>query len=91
MGAPKSPTVKACVAAFRTIGYAICDSPEFEDGTEKIAIYSARRKLTHAARQLPNGLWTHKLGKNVDIETTLKGVEDSHYGKVSKIMSRPIP
>ena len=52
-----------------------------EVGYEKIALYALGVKPTHAARQTKSGKWTHKMGSDIDLETTLKGVEGPKYGK----------
>lgn len=79
--------------------YSACDNGDFEDGFEKIAIYwnynPAEKKVevTHAARQLPSGKWTSKLGGVDDIiHNTVAGVGGSWpaYGSVAKYMKRPI-
>jgi hypothetical protein len=62
-------TVSAHVAAFESIGYELCDSLAFEDGYEKIAIFTqVNGTPVHAARQLGPNLWTSKIGAAEDIE-----------------------
>src|SRR4051812_6761114 len=61
--APREVTVNAFIAAFGTEGYFPCDGPEPEAGFEKVAIYlDGNEKPAHAAKQLPSGAWTSKLG-----------------------------
>jgi hypothetical protein len=55
---------------------------------EKIAIYEGADGPEHVARQKASGLWTSKMGKGVDIEHTLEGLEGDFYGKVVKVMKR---
>jgi hypothetical protein len=44
---------------------------------------------THAARQLPDGQWTSKLGKYVDIEHSApEDVAGGVYGEVMQFMKR---
>ncbi len=38
---------------------------------------------------LPEGTWTSKLGKYLDINHTLRGIEGSVYGQVVAFMKRP--
>ena len=45
----------------------------------------------HAARQLPNGRWTSKLGELEDIEHVLHDLEGAAYGSVVLVMKRPVP
>lgn len=62
-----------------------------EQGYEKVALYVDHDgKPTHAARQLPTGRWTSKLGKIEDIEHELEGIAGSVYGSVAKILKRPM-
>jgi hypothetical protein len=91
-GAPQEATVASFVSAFASIGYESCESSEVEQGYEKVALYAdASGTPTHAARQLPSGLWTSKLGGYVDLEhTALAGVENDEYGLVIALMRRPL-
>jgi hypothetical protein len=47
-------------------------------------------ELTRAARQLPNGKWTSKLGRWQDIEHELDGLVGAMYGTVRQILKRAI-
>lgn len=87
---PRICSIESFVAAFRTMGYGSCESPEVEPGVEKIAVFAdAAQKPKHAARQLQNGRWTSKLGGLEDIEHELEALQGSDYGTVAKILSRP--
>jgi len=87
----REDTLESFVKAFETLSYSVCKSPAYENGFEKIAIYSDNNgKPTHAARQLNSGFWTSKLGSSFDIEHGFEGVSDSDaYGEISVIMKRP--
>jgi hypothetical protein len=89
-GISKDVSVAAFTEMFASRGFEECQDATAEDGYEKVALYVKDGKPSHAARQLPSGKWTHKIGQNVDIETTLKGVEDSltGYGRVAKFFRR---
>ena len=50
----------------------------------------AADRPTHAAKQLPNGRWTSKLGRSQDVEHTLEGLEGSAYGRARLVMRRPV-
>lgn len=90
-GVPRIETLEAFVQAYETIGYEICSQSSHETGYEKVAIYiDSEGKPTHAARQLPNGFWTSKLGQGHDISHTLQGVEGKTYGTVGQILKRKI-
>jgi hypothetical protein len=96
-GVPRSETVEAFIQAYRTLGYEICDSPALEPGVEKIAIYvnnRVDREPTHAARQLPSGKWTSKLGRAEDIEhDALQGdyPPGCRYGEEATFLARARP
>ena len=79
-------------AAFKAIGFEVCDHDAPEPGFEKVALYSDGLYYTHAARQLPGGTWTSKLGKSEDIEhDTPDAVAGGVYGEVAILMRRPAP
>jgi hypothetical protein len=44
----------------------------------------------HAARQLPSGRWTSKLGPMEDIEHALHDLTGMAYGSVVLVMKRPV-
>lgn len=77
--------------AFVSIGYEICTDGSLEPGYLKVAIYGNSLTFTHAARQLPDGTWTSKLGKAEDIEhDTPDDVAGGLYGEVVGFLRRPI-
>lgn len=84
---------KALEEAFLALGYedgGLDLTPEA--GFEKVALYAAGLFYTHAARQLPNGKWTSKLGSAEDIEhDTPADVAGGLYGDVVQIMRRALP
>jgi hypothetical protein len=90
---PDDYSIGVLVAAFAALGFEDCgrdDQPE--PGVEKVALYAAAQFYTHAARQLPSGKWTSKLGKWVDIEhDTPDDVAGGLYGDVVRIMKRAVP
>ena len=78
---------------FRSYGYELCENGILESGFEKIVIYARDNKPRHAARQLPTGLWTSKLGRYQDIEHAtpeeLEGDSNGEYGRIVAFMRRP--
>src|SRR5437016_6126236 len=70
-GVPREETLEAFRQAFATLGYMVCDDDRFEAGYEKVALFALAGAPKHAARQLPNGRWTSKLGEWEDIEHAL--------------------
>jgi hypothetical protein len=96
-GVERAETLEAFVAAFQSIGYVPCDGTEYREGFEKIVIYaSAQGVPSHAARQLPGGRWTSKLGESEDIEhRSLQDVAsgddcDLGYGTAVRFLMRPV-
>lgn len=87
-GVPRIRSRDAFVAAFATLGYQVCDGESQEEGYEKVALFADSRGPTHAARQLPNGRWSSKLGKWEDIEHGLHDLAGTIYGLVILVMKR---
>jgi hypothetical protein len=80
--------VEEWVAAYSRLGYLKCDSAAHQSGVEKLAIYADAEGPLHIARQLPDGLWTSKLGPREDIEHELDGLVGREYGRVVVVLSR---
>jgi hypothetical protein len=90
-GLDRVETLAVIEAAFASLGYAACAGEELEDGFEKVASFAdAAGVPLHAARQLPNGLWTSKLGEIDDIEHPLRALEGATYGSVVRVLRRPL-
>ena len=92
---PRENTMAAFAAAFGTLGYTLCDGGSLETGYEKVALYALTVRNesvpTHAARQLPNGWWTSKLGSLEDIEhASVEDVNGPRYGNPVLFMRRPL-
>jgi hypothetical protein len=86
---PWDLSVTSLQKAFATVGYSTCGSGDLEDGVEKVAIFSKDNAVwEHAARQLPDGNWTSKIGTNEDISHQLHQLEGDEYGHVVAFMSR---
>ncbi len=96
-GLPREPlnreTVENFLRAFETEGFQRCEHAEFESGFEKVALYVNHLEVPkHAARSLPNGGWTSKLGDDEDIEHPTLGVLEGHaYGRAKYFLKRPCP
>jgi hypothetical protein len=83
--------VPALQRAFNELGYTECPHGELEPRFEKVALFGDGMFYTHAARQLPDGKWTSKLGRAQDIEhDTPEDVAGGIYGSVAVFMKRPI-
>lgn len=93
-GVPIECSFEAFKMAFATQRFEPCLDGDLEVGIEKIAIYGKVGKTgaiepSHAALQLPDGTWTSKLGRNVDICHTLPSVlEGPQYGMAMHFMKR---
>ena len=78
-------------AAFQSLGFEECSDGALEAGFEKVALYGAGLMYTHAARQLPDGAWTSKLGKSEDIRhDSPDAIAGGVYGEVVEFMRRPV-
>jgi hypothetical protein len=89
-GAPRNEPLAAFRAAFTMLGYEPCAVDEREPDFEKVALFADPDLFpTHAARQLPDGLWTSKLGELEDIQHALHDLEGMAYGAVVQVMRRP--
>ena len=94
-GLPKRPPHKAetlenFIRVFERDGYKVCWTSWYSTRYEKIAIYVGKNgRPTHAARRLPNKMWSSKLGKEEDIEhRNLRCIEGKLYGRVKVILKR---
>ncbi len=86
---PRNYSPEALVAAFKTLGYATCTSEDLEDGVEKVAIFvNQAQEFAHAARQLADGSWTSKIGRQEDIKHRLRQLEGAEFGTVAVFMAR---
>ena len=90
---PDDLMIDSVIELFRLVGYEPCDSGRLESGYEKIAVYAMHGEATHAARQLPSGRWTSKIGQLEDIvhlSTEELQADDYYcYGRVALFMARP--
>ncbi|CAM3070493.1 hypothetical protein BST27_17355 [Mycobacterium intermedium] len=84
------------IAAFETVGYRLCAfDPSPEPGIEKIALYQwpDLDGCSHAARQLPSGVWVSKVNDLPGIAhlrpSDLEGKQG--YGQVVEYMFRRRP
>ena len=85
----RSSLVESLVDVFARIGYEICGSTSLEEGFDKVALYEKAGLWKHVSRQLANGHWTSKLGRDEDIEHENPEVlVGSLYGRVHCIMRR---
>lgn len=90
-GIPALPSLSGTIEAYVRVGFEVCESSDLEEGREKIAIFTdPTGEPRHAARQLPSGAWTSKLGGHVDIEhDEVDAVGGLFYGEPGVFMARP--
>lgn len=81
-------TLDGWIRAFGTLGYEECGDGTLEAGYTKIVIYGFETGPAHAARQLPTGIWTSKVGDSEDIEHQIDGLIGEKYGSVLVYMRR---
>lgn len=88
--APADDTVDGVMAALACVGFVECTDATFEDGYEKVALFAAEDRPTHAARQdTDSEVWLSKLGKEYDIaHANLNDVGGEEYGEPVKYMRR---
>jgi hypothetical protein len=87
---PRVETLPAFHEAFASLGYCQCTTEHLEQGFKKIAVFAnAHGVPLYAARQLPSGRWTSKLGEREDIDHARRDLEGDAYGNVVLIMKRP--
>jgi hypothetical protein len=79
---PPGDDLADLIRLFAALGYMACDNEDLESGYEKVALYADDAgEWTHAARQLPDGWWTSKLGQSVDIRHRTPGaLAGTNYG-----------
>lgn len=81
--ASNEPILVAFEKLFAAGGWTLANDGSLEQGFEKIALYaSSTGAVTHAARQLPSGEWTSKLGKAEDIVHGIGELDGPKYGSV---------
>lgn len=89
-GIPHSLNIRNLIRAFNRMGYRRCTSEALTSGKQKVAIFANKEcnEFTHAARQLPDGSWTSKIGDMNDIRHSLHALEGDIYGNVAVIMQK---
>jgi len=86
---PLEQTIPAYQAVYEAQGYERCGSGILEATNEKVALFATQGLPTHAARQLPDGRWTSKLGELMDITHTLpEDVGGGLYGEIVVFLRR---
>ena len=89
-GLPTVNNLNSFIKLFEDIGYISCVDGSLEDGFLKVALYCKDDIPQHAARQLPDGTWTSKIGDLEDINHSINGISDTDYGKVVQYLKRRV-
>lgn len=89
-GIPRLETLEAFERAYATLGYQPCADGSFETGWSRVAVYAGTDGTpTHAARQLPDGTWTSKLGGLEDImHERLDQLDGVLFGAAARFFKR---
>lgn len=91
-GVERRVSMDTFVKAYQSLGFEICDNQGFEEGFQKIVIYTNDSgQPTHAARMIDERTWTSKLGSSHDISHTITGLDGGAYGRQTLLMKRPAP
>ncbi len=85
---PRQYSIVAYIQVYESIGYIKCDNENLEEGYEKVAVFGKKHIPTHAAKQLSSGLWSSKLGKDIDVSHTIDGIENGLYGNIVQYLKR---
>lgn len=90
-GVDDDTRVESFLKAFEIEGYTPCSDGSLEPGFIKVVLFAKDGEATHACRQLPNGLWTSKMGPLNDIQhSNPSDLEGDFYGKVCCYMKKPL-
>jgi hypothetical protein len=87
---PRTETLEILARLFQGRGYEVCKNTVLEAGFQKVALFAKDGLPTHAARQLPDGFWTSKLGALEDVRHSLSAISGGLYGEVALVLKRKI-
>ncbi len=92
----RDSSIASLVHAYATKGYEVCseDGRTFDPDFDKIVLYvqvwGSERRGMHAAKLMPNGMWSSKIGSLHDIEhPTPEDVIHRDYGVPEVYMRKP--
>ena len=89
--ATRSELIASLLEVFAGLGYEQCDDSRIEDGYQKVALYETQGVWTHAAVQMPSGVWRSKMGEGPVIEhRSAESLSGGPYGDVHCFMRRPL-
>jgi hypothetical protein len=90
VNAAGKPALTAFEEWFVVDGWVETQNCTFEPGFIKVALFTKNGTPTHAARLMRNGLWTSKLGRDIDLSHKLRELEGPMYGTIYKLYRKPI-
>ncbi len=95
-GVSREVTLDVFIAASETRGFEVCLNADNEPGFEKVVLYAKSGVPTHAARQLLNGNWFSKLGREIDVqhntpEALVDEIAQLDYGRPITYLRRRRP
>jgi hypothetical protein len=76
-------------AWFVTDGWTPTTDESYSAEIIKVALYAKNGEPTHASRLIDDGLWTSKLGSNIDLSHGFLDLDGPEYGRVHKIFMKP--
>lgn len=90
---PDAIYIGALQRVFEEKGFEVVGEAVYEDGFDTVALYAdAIGMWKHAARLLPDGTWTSKMGESYDIwHADEFSVSGPAYGEPVVYMRRPTP
>ena len=84
-------TLQSFINLYKLIGFEVCENEKFEEGFEKIVIFTDNNNIpTHAAKQINDSLWSSKLGGHHDVSHTKFSIEGCNYCNYNIIMKRKL-
>lgn len=88
--APLNFKLESFEVALAKFGFERCDDGSLEAESSKVVLFGSTAYVEHAARQLPDGRWTSKLGREEDIEhDSPDAVAGGVYGPVLAFYRKP--
>ncbi len=91
IGLPADFSLASYVTFFSSFGFEVTNNTEYDQRTERLALYGIEGDFCHVARQTESG-WTSKCGELQDItHASLQALEDAVYGRAEAILERVRP
>lgn len=78
--APREETLAAFVTAFETLGFQVCEQSQIKDVPAIVIYADGSRVPTHVSRTGDAEWWSSKLGRHLDLDHALSGLEGDLYG-----------